>query len=388
MGGRDLGTLENQGSIKAVVGFPHGHGSTGSRFTRVEQERLRDELREHVRAHAENRPGIYRMMGPGDEVLYIGKSVRVRTRLLSYFRAKAGTKATKIIGHTHRVEWDYAPSEFAALLLELRQIKRLRPVYNVAHKRDGRYCFIKLTRESAPRLLTVGTVRGDGALYYGPFRGRARVREAISEVSDLLELRDCAASVPMRFADQPDIFGHTESPRCIRAELARCLAPCAARCTEAAYRERVELARRFLEGDADRPLRILEERMQQAADRLEFEHAAALRDRAERLEAVRRELVALHRSQTTNTFLYPVPGHAGDDRVYLIRRGLIVDERPAPRTAAQHRSLERAARELLDEFDHGPLTVQPDQVAEILLVNRWFRLNPEERERTVDSLSN
>jgi excinuclease ABC subunit C len=80
------------------------------------QPRPAAELRADVRAGCENRPGIYRMIGPGDEVLYVGKSVRVRTRLLSYFRADRGEKAAEIISHTHRIDWEYAPSEFAALL--------------------------------------------------------------------------------------------------------------------------------------------------------------------------------------------------------------------------------------------------------------------------------
>ena len=345
---------------------------------------MQNDLRERVRASAENRPGVYRMLGPGGEVLYVGKSVRVRTRLLSYFRAKPGEKAAEIISHAHRVEWDYTPSEFAALLTELRQIKRWRPVYNVEHKRDRQYCFIKLTREAAPRLLVVSTVTRDGALYYGPFRGRSRVRDAVRELSDLLELRDCAGPTPMRFSDQPDLFGHVESPLCIRAELARCLAPCAGRCTQADYRERVDLARRFLEGDADRPIRMLEERMRQAADRLQFEYAAGLRDRAERLDAVRRELIAMRGSHVSTSYIYTVPGHAGEDRCYLIRRGVIVAEHPAPRTPRDHERLTRAARELLSAPTHGPLDIHPHQVAEILLIARWFRLHPEELTRIRD----
>ncbi len=88
-------------------------------------------LREYVRAHAENRPGVYRMIGPGDQVLYVGKSIRVRSRLLSYFRADPGEKAAEILGFTERVEWDDHPSEFAALLREFRQIRRLRPPFTV-----------------------------------------------------------------------------------------------------------------------------------------------------------------------------------------------------------------------------------------------------------------
>jgi excinuclease ABC subunit C len=125
------------------------------------------ELRADVRAGCENRPGIYRMFGPGDALLYVGKSIRVRSRLLSYFRADRGEKAAEIISHTHRIEWEYTPSEFAALLAEMRNIQRTRPVYNVEHKRDRVFCFVKITREAAPRLLVVREVRDDGAIYFG-----------------------------------------------------------------------------------------------------------------------------------------------------------------------------------------------------------------------------
>ncbi|HSJ08992.1 MAG TPA: hypothetical protein VK928_03740 [Longimicrobiales bacterium] len=141
-----------------------------------QQPRPAAELRAAVRESCENRPGVYRMIGPGDNVLYVGKSVRVRTRLLSYFRAERGEKAADIIGHTHRIEWEYSPSEFASLLTEMRCIQKWRPPFNVEHKRDRVFCFVKLTREAAPRLLVVREVQEDGAIYFGPFRGPQRVR--------------------------------------------------------------------------------------------------------------------------------------------------------------------------------------------------------------------
>lgn len=340
-------------------------------------------LRDHVRAHAENRPGVYRMLGPGGEVLYVGKSVRLRTRLLSYFRAARGEKAAEIIGHTHRIEWDHTPNEFAALLTELRQIKRWRPLYNVEHKRDRQFCFIKVTRAAAPRLLVVGDVAGDGALYFGPFRGRTRVREAVRELSDLLELRDCRASTPVRFADQLEFFEEGDSPLCYRGEIGRCLAPCSRGCTQAEYLERIDLACRFLEGDADHPIAILRSRMNEAAARLHFEYAATLRDRIERLTALQRELIGLRGTRPDLALLYPVPGHDDDDRVYLIRGGTVQAEFPwPPRPEERARSLARL-REAVRHPPAASLRVQPHQAAEILLIARWFRLRPDEWARVV-----
>jgi excinuclease ABC subunit C len=339
------------------------------------------ELRADVRASCQNRPGIYRMIGPGDEVLYVGKSVRVRTRLMSYFRADRGEKAADIIGNTHRIDWEYAPSEFAALLLEMRSIQRWRPPFNVEHKRDRVFCFVKLTREEAPRLLVVREVLDDGAVYFGPFRGPQRVRDVVRELRDLLELRDCAAGTRMRFADQLDLFGADPQPLCMRADVRKCSAPCAGRCTKAEYNAQVELARRFLDGDADIPLTILRQRMDAAADRLQFEYAAELRDRMLRLEDARAELVSLRGFIESLSFVYEVPGTAADDRIYIIRRGSIREEAPAPADDAARSALTERARRLLRRRDTYA-RVAPTQAAEILLLARWFRLRPHELERT------
>jgi excinuclease ABC subunit C len=345
------------------------------------------ELRADVRAACENRPGIYRMLGPGDEVLYVGKSVRVRSRLLSYFRADRGEKAAEIISHTHRIDWEYAPSEFAALLAEMRSIQRCRPPFNVEHKRDRVFCFVKLTREDAPRLFVVREVLDDGAIYFGPFRGPARVRAVVREIRDLLELRDCPPSTRMRFADQLDLFQQLLpeaerelQPLCMRADVGRCLAPCAARCTKHEYRAQVELARRFLDGDADIPLTILRQRMDTAADRLHFEYAAELRDRMHRLEEARAELVSLRGLIDSLSFVYEVPGHRGDDRVYVVRRGSIREDTPAPTAAERPQLYDRAARLL--ERRETFARVAPTQAAEILLLARWFRLRPAELQQT------
>ncbi len=323
------------------------------------------------------------MLGPSGEVLYVGKSVAVRTRLLSYFRAERGEKAAEIIGHAHAVEWDHLPSEFAALLHEFRLIKRLRPPYNVEHKRDSSVCYIKLTREAVPRLLVAGHVTSDGSEYFGPFRGRARITEAVRAVADLLELRDCAADTPMRLADQMQLFRLAEDPRCVRGQVGRCVAPCAGGCTHAEYLARIARARAFLEGETDEPLQLLRARIHTAARRLQFEYAAELRDRADSLELVQQELLQLGRTVESLSFAYTVPGHAGEDRVYLVRRGSVRAELPAPRTTPERRALETQACELFSRTEPETLGLRAHEAQEVLLVARWFRLHPEELERTV-----
>lgn len=336
-----------------------------------------------MRGSAQNLPGTYRMLAEDGEILYVGKSKQVRTRLLSYFRAKEGEKALRIVQQAHSLTWDYEPSEFASLLRELELIKRFRPRFNVQHKRDGSYSFLKLTSGSAPKLFVVRQVVDDQATYYGPFRGGRRIAEAVRELNDVLGLRDCSLSMPMHFADQQDLFGIDRAPRCHRFEIHRCAGPCAGLCTQQEYLRRVNLARAFLAGDADEPLRWLGERMEQAAERWEFEYAAALRDRIRRLEMLRDEFSRLQEALDSLSFLYHVRGFDGAERVYVIRRGTVRAELRAPENAAQRRSLARLSDEIFAPPETTGALVQKHQVDEILLLARWFRTHPEELERTV-----
>lgn len=355
-------------------------------LTAVEASRLR-ELRQHVRGSAADRPGVYRMIAEQGEVVYVGKSKKLRTRLLSYFRGVyPDDKGARILRHAHAIEWTYAPSEFAALLEELRQIKRLRPRLNVALKRDARhYAFIGITRGTAPRLVVLrGTGSRGESTVYGPFTGAGRLTEALRELSDSLGLRDCTLDRKMAYADQREIFEvPPRTPGCIRHEIGKCLGPCVAATTARLYRDRVAQARAFLEGRTDGPITRLEESMREASERLEYERAAGLRNKLQRLEALREQFGRLRFAVETLSFTYHVPGVEGDDRVYLIRRGVVRSELPAPRTTQEEQSLGALARQTLARVPAVPSASLPlHEVDELLVVTSWFRAHPEELERT------
>lgn len=343
-------------------------------------------LRGVVRAGAADRPGVYRMLAEDGEVLYVGKSKRVRTRLLSYFRyAYPEHKGARIVREARRIEWDYTPSEFAALLHELRLIKLFRPRYNVQMKRDKRhYAFIKLTRGAAPKLSVVrGAGSEDGGVYYGPFLGAQRVSEAVRELSDALGLRDCSLDRRMHFADQRELFVvPPRTPGCIRHEIGKCLAPCIAACTESDYDERVVLARAFLDGADDSPMDALRAEMESASEELAFERAASCRDKLQRLEALREQFARLRFALETLSFVYTVPGHDGTDHVYLVRRGRVRHEETAPTAPKQRRLLAERVADLFSLTERDGGGVPAHEVDELLLLSTWFRRFPTELERT------
>jgi excinuclease ABC subunit C len=326
------------------------------------------------------------MLTTAGEVVYVGKAKRLRTRLLSYFRcAFPEEKGARILREADRIEWDYTPSEFAALLEELREIKRLRPRFNVAMKRDGRnFCFLKLTRGGAPKFVVVrGPSQDDASIYYGPFQGAQRVGEAVRELNDALGLRDCANDQAMHFADQPELFSiFPRTPGCIRFEVKKCLGPCVGGCTARQYEERVKLARTFLDGDDDGPIETLRVEMERSSDRLEFERAASLRDKLHRLEALKEQFFRLKFAVETLSFVYPVPGHEGADRLYLIRRGRVRAEMDLPRSADDQARLTSLVDEVFATVERERSQIPTHEIDELLLLSSWFRRFPAELKRT------
>jgi excinuclease ABC subunit C len=342
-------------------------------------------MRGEVRSTAEDRPGIYRMLSSDGEVLYIGKSKRIRSRLMSYFRCVyPQDKGARILHDAQRIDWEYTPSEFAALLRELQLIKQLRPRFNVALKRDDRhYVFIKLTRGAAPKLLVVRGAGSEPAIYYGPFVGARRVSDALRELSDALSLRDCSQQQHIVFADQQELFHLIpRTPGCIRLEVKKCLGPCVGACTAAEYQTQVDLARAFLEGTNDGPIEQLRTEMERRSEELNFERAAVVRDKLQRLETLRAMFGRMRFAVETLSFAYTVPGHNGDDRVYLIRRGTVRAESRSPRSARDRARLLAMVRDVFDPPERNTGAFPTHEVDELLLLSSWFRRNPGELERT------
>ena len=343
------------------------------------------EMLSDVKQRAENRPAVYRMISSDGEVVYIGKSKQLRSRLLSYFRGTfPEDKGARILRDAHSIEWEYVPSEFAALLAELRAIKRYRPRRNVAMKSDARnLCFIKLTGGVAPRLTVVrGPGGDDSALYYGPFLGAMNVAESLRELSDVLGMRDCTLDKKMRYSDQAELFQLApRTPGCIRYEIRKCLGPCVAACTSAQYMERVGMARAFLDGTDQSPLEMLRVEMERSSEKLEFERAASYRDKLSRLEQLHDRFGRLRFAVESLSFLYTVPGFDGRERVYVIRRGRVRGEMDAPASPADRSALSTMIDDVFGDAVAG-MQVPSHEVDELLLVSSWFRRFPEEMERT------
>lgn len=322
------------------------------------------------------------MLDEGGRVIYVGKAKRLRTRLLSYFRADHPEKSARILSAATDIRWDYAPSEFAALLGELRAIRRYRPTFNVRMNRVRRAAFIKVSGGAAPRISVGASPGREHTRHYGPFIGAHRLQESVKLLNDLLGLRDCSLKMPIVFAEQGDLFRERQRAACLRYELGTCTGPCGGLVTAADYLCRVDEAVAFIEGRSVEPLDRVIAQMLDASERGDFEHAAWWRERFDALTWLMGTCGQVQSTLENLSFVYTAPGTYGDDRAYVIRRALVRASAPAPRTPIEI----EAFRALVAEHagvESSPGPIPSSAIDETLLVLRWFRRRPAALRRTI-----
>lgn len=371
----------------------------------------RKTLRELVRAGCENKPGTYRMLAANGTVVYVGQSRKLRTRLLSYFRAKGSrNKAARILRHAFQIEWEYSATEFGALLNELRLIKLHRPHFNrmmVADEWPRGY--LALTGGAVPGLRVVAQSDYPNAVaMYGPFRKVFALREAAQVLATLTGVRDCsiddhergsAARVLWFASDAARTIGdgartgkrmvaervRTAGSRvagCLRHDLGTCVAPCIGRGDAADYARAVSLAKNFLEGATTEPLDKARAAMNEAANNLEFERAASLRDRIQQLTWLQVRLQQFHANVDRLTFRYHALAPDGTEYAYLVRRGTVRAERVVPADDASNREWKDQMQRIFFEPDPKGVDIPLHDIDEFHLVASWFRRRPSEKART------
>lgn len=219
-----------------------------------------------------NSPGVYIMHDADDAIIYVGKAVNLHNRVRSYFRkiVGRGPQIDKMVEQIARFEYIVTDSELEALVLENNLIKEHSPKYNTMLKDDKTYPYIKVTvGEEYPRILFSREMKKDRSKYFGPYTSAAAVKDTIELMNKLYQLRTCNRKLPRDIG--------LERP-CLNYHIKQCLAPCQEYIGKEEYRERVEQALDFLNGNYKPILKDLEQKMQEASEQLAFEDAIRYRD--------------------------------------------------------------------------------------------------------------
>lgn len=223
-------------------------------------------------------PGVYLMKDGQGNILYVGKAANLNHRVRSYFGAgqKLSPKLQRMVARATDLDFFVTTSEQEALLLELNLIKQHRPRYNVRLKDDKTFPYLKIDPgEDWPRVCITRRLEQDGGHYFGPFASAKSVRQTLKIIKRIFPFRSCAKPIT-----------GTDPRACLWYYIGDCLAPCIGAVSRQEYDEVIKEVILFLEGKQERIVQELEHRMNQAAEALQFEKAALLRDQIQAIQTV------------------------------------------------------------------------------------------------------
>ena len=265
------------------------------------------------------KPGVYMMKDARDKVLYVGKASSLRNRVRSYFGSSQnlGPKIRKMVSKVADFEYIVTDSDAEALILECTLIKKFRPTYNARLKDDKSYPYLKIDlTEDFPQLYITRRVAQDGARYFGPFATAGSVRKTLALLKKLFPYRSCTKVITGR-----------DARPCLEYYINRCVAPCIGAVNKDEYHKVVQQVIMFMEGNTDKVVGDLRQKMLEASQRLEFESAAMLRDQIRNIERVIEEQ-RIKVASNANHDMDAIGMAVGQDEawveVFFIRKGKLI----------------------------------------------------------------
>jgi excinuclease ABC subunit C len=272
-----------------------------------------DLIRRRLRAVPDS-PGVYLMRDQRGQVIYVGKALRLRDRLRSYFTTAQPARTADLVRRVYDFEFVRTANEVEALVLENSLIKHYKPRFNIRLKDDKNYLYLKLpVREEFPRVHYTRRIADDGALYFGPYTSAVSLRSTVKSLRQLLPFRTCS----------DDVF--KQGKVCLDFHIRRCPGPCEARISKEAYDERIQEVALFMEGRSDILTKQLRVQMSGAAERLDFENAARYRDRLAAIEKIADRQKVLTRSRDDQDLIaYARSGPDVFVEVAYVRQGKMV----------------------------------------------------------------
>jgi len=330
------------------------------------------------------RPGVYLFKDERGEIIYVGKAIRLRSRVRSYFRndTQASAKTKVLVKNIVDLDYMVVGSEVEALILENNLIKQHRPRYNVRLRDDKNYLYLKLTDEVYPQLLFVRRLYKDSSRYFGPYTSGSAIRETVRMMEKIFPYRKCKQPLfREETAVQQTLSGAEKARRvrpCLEHQMGRCIA-CDPAVSPERHQEVIYEVRRFLEGQVGEVRRDLEQKMREAALEQSFERAAVLRDRLQALEhLLEKQQAVMTDAGDRDVFGLAVIRTKAQVQLFRVRQGqLIGREEFVLDCAADCEPGEVLERVILDYYDTAreipPEILLPVEIESEAALPQWLK---------------
>lgn len=316
-------------------------------------------------------PGVYLMHNAKDEIIYVGKAISLKNRVRQYFR-KSTVKTAKIeqmVSNISYFEYIVTDSELEALILECNLIKKHRPRYNTMLKDDKTYPYIKVTNEEYPRILFSRDMKKDKSKYYGPYTSATAVKDTIELLRKLYHIRTCNRLLPKELGN---------GRPCLNYHIHQCDAPCMGYIGEEEYRQSVRQAVMFLEGNYSEVLKMLEEKMLDSSERMEFEKAAEYRDLLNNVRTIaQKQKITSDEFMDRDIIAYAEEGFDAVVQVFFVRDGKLLGREHFHMTTAPMETGPQILSSFIKQYYSGTPFVPKElftsvEIEDVELLEQWL----------------
>lgn len=327
-----------------------------------------------------DKPGIYQFFGDKTKIIYIGKAKNLRNRVRSYFQNNLESPKTQaLVNKIRDIELIVTDSEIEALVLENNLIKKFKPRYNVNLKDDKSFPFIKVTKETFPRIYSTRNLLRDGAKYFGPYTDVKNMKASLKIINEVFRIRSCRLDLSQENIEKKKF------KVCLDYHIKKCDGPCEGLYSQQDYNEMVSEAIKVLKGKTDDLIQELKQKMEQFVEALEFEKAAVLRDKIEKLSVLSsKQKIVSDDFEDRDIISVAYEGKDSSCSVFNIRSGKLISKKQLRFSVVENEELAEIYSAAI-KFYYTDQTEIPKEVVvetepvDLLLLEEWLSQKAERK---------